>query len=287
MLIDMHVHPLLYREIYTPGDAPDGFSFWEREFGMGHMGPMDWDEIEVELDVCKVDKSVLMPLDATCAAGGRFGTNEQIASLVAAHSDRLWGFASVDPGLGDAPESLERAFNDLGAKGLFLHPAKQGFDPGDPRAQQLYRICEDYNKPVMFDAGLSWEPSAPLAACHPLAFERVVMSFPRVRFCLAHFAWPWVREMVAMMLKYPNCFTETSITYLDSPEEMMMRLFTQDMGPLWYERSLSHQVMFASNTPRFRAFKLKRALDAVPMREDARERLYGGTAHRFLEGGDL
>ena len=139
----------------------------------------------------------------------------------------------------------------------------------------------------MFDAGLSWEPSAPLSACHPLAFERVIMTHPHVRFCLAHFAWPWVREMVAMMLKYPNCYTETSITYLDSPEEMMMRLFTQDMGPLWYERSLSHQVMFASNTPRFRAFKLKRALDAVPMREDARERLYGGTALRFLEGGDL
>ena len=67
----------------------------------------------------------------------------------------------------------------------------------------------------------------------------------------------------------------------------MSRLFTEDMGPLWYERSLSHQVMFASNTPRFRAFKLKRALDAVPMREDARERLYSGTAIRFLEGGDL
>ncbi len=108
MLIDMHVHPLLYREIYTPGDAPDGFSFWEREFGMGHMGPMDWDEIEVELDVCRVDKSVLMPLDVTCAAGGRFGTNEQIAALVAAHPDRLWGFASVDPGLGCAREALWR-----------------------------------------------------------------------------------------------------------------------------------------------------------------------------------
>ena len=129
MLIDMHAHPMLYKEIYTPGDAPDGFDFWEREFGMGHMGPMDWDEIEVELDVCHVDKSVLMPLDVTSAAGGRFGTNDQIASLVAAHPDRLWGFASVDPGVPHAPEELERAFRDLGAKGLFLHPAKQGFCP--------------------------------------------------------------------------------------------------------------------------------------------------------------
>ena len=89
-----------------------------------------------------------------------------------------------------------------------------------------------------------------------------------------------------MLLKYPNCYADTSITYIDSPEEMMQRLFTVDMGPLWYERALSHQVMFASNTPRFRAFKLKRALDTVPMRDDARERLYWGNALCFLEGDE-
>ena len=67
---------------------------------------------------------------------------------------------------------------------------------------------------------------------------------------------------------------------------MMQRLFTVDMGPLWYERALSHQVMFASNTPRFRAFKLKRALDTVPMRDEARANLYSGTALRFLKGDE-
>ena len=45
MVIDMLVHPMLYGEICTPGDEPDGFGFWSREFGMGHMGPMDWDEL--------------------------------------------------------------------------------------------------------------------------------------------------------------------------------------------------------------------------------------------------
>jgi hypothetical protein len=42
--------------------------------------------------------------------------------------------------------------------------------------------------------------------------------------------------------------------------------------------------MFASNTPRFRAFKLKRALDKVPMRKDARDGLYYKNALRFLYG---
>ena len=87
-----------------------------------------------------------------------------------------------------------------------------------------------------------------------------------------------------MLLKYPNCYADTSITYLDSPEEMMSRLFTVDMGEHWFERSFSHQVMFASNTPRFRAIKLKRALDAVPMPDDVRELLYSGNALRFLDG---
>ena len=91
MVIDMLVHPMLYGEICTPGDEPDGFGFWSREFGMGHMGPMDWDELQVEMDVCDVQKSVLMPLDVTTACGGHFGTNDQIAMLVAAHPDRLWG----------------------------------------------------------------------------------------------------------------------------------------------------------------------------------------------------
>ena len=97
MVIDMLVQPMLYSEICTPGDEPDGFGFWSREFGMGHMSPMDWDELQVEMDVCDVQKSVLMPLDVTTACGGHFGTNDQIAMLVAAHPDRLWGFASVVP----------------------------------------------------------------------------------------------------------------------------------------------------------------------------------------------
>lgn len=286
MVIDMLVHPLLYKEIYTPGDGPGGFGFWEREYGMGHMGPMDWDEIEVELDVCDVRLSALMPIDATTAAGGCFATNEQIAQIVAAHPGRFAGFASVDPALPDAPERLEHAFRDLDLRGLSLHPAKQGFAPDDERAEPLYELCEQYDRPVVFHAGMSWEPRAPLAQSHPLAFERTIMEHPRVRFSLTHFGWPWVRETVAMLLKYPNCYADTSITYLDSPEEMMRRLFTVDMGERWFERSLSHQVMFASNTPRFRAFKLKRALDAVPMADDARELLYHGNALRFLNGED-
>ncbi len=118
MVIDMLVHPMLYGEICTPGDEPDGFGFWSREFGMGHMGPMDWDELQVEMDVCDVRKSVLMPLDVTTACGGHFGTNDQIAMLVAAHPDRLWGICERRSAGERCRRRIERAFTELGARGF-------------------------------------------------------------------------------------------------------------------------------------------------------------------------
>ena len=87
-----------------------------------------------------------------------------------------------------------------------------------------------------------------------------------------------------LMLKYPNCYTECSVLYLDSPEESINRLFTQDMGSRWFQRSLLYQVMFGSNTPRFRAFKLIRAIDALELPDYAREALLTANALEYLGG---
>jgi len=280
MVIDMNVHPLLYKSIFDE----DTFAFWEREFGMGLMGSMDYEEILAEMDVGGIDKNVLTPLDLTTTAGGWLATNEQIAGIVADQPDRFIGFASVDPNREDAPNVLERAFTELGARGVALHPAKQRFWATDACMEPIFDICALYDRPMVLDAGLSWEPNSPTKYGHPLAIEEAIMNHPKVRVCLSHFAWPWVREMVMLMLKYPNCYTDCSVLYLDSPEESIERLFMVDMGPLWFQRSLLHQVMFASNTPRFRAFKIRRAIERLGMPDNAREALLGGNALEFLRG---
>ena len=281
MVIDTHLHPIFYKPVC--GDE-ETLRFRMDHFGVWKQGPMDWDEIFAEMDVCGIAKSFLLPLDVTTAEGGWIINNEEIAKLVSLQPDRFIGFASVDPHRKNAAEELRRAFEELGLAGLSLHPAKQKFHPGETEAEALYRICEEMNKPVIFHAGMSWEPDTPSRYGHPLEFEEVLIRHPEMRVCLTHFAWPWVREMVMLLIKYPNVFTDTSLLYLDSPEESMKRLFTVDMGPGWFEKSFAGQVMFGSNTPRFRAFKLKRALDKVPMRDTAREKLYYKNALRFLYG---
>ena len=280
MVIDMNVHPLLYQAIYDD----ETFADWERVFGMGLMGPMDYDEIFAEMRVGGIDKNVLLPLDLTTTEGLCLATNEQCAQIVADHPGRFINFASVDPNRSDAADVLEHAFRDLGARGISLHPAKQRFWATDPCMEPVFDLCEQYDRPIVFDAGLSWEPNAPTKYGHPLALEEAIMRHPKVRVCLSHFAWPWVREMVMLMLKYPNCYTECSVLYLDSPEESIERLFTVDMGPRWFQRSLCHQVMFASNTPRFRAFKIRRAIEHLGLPDYAHDALLGGNAVEFLGG---
>lgn len=281
MLIDMHIHPIFYAPICKDSCEQN---FRGDAFGVWKQGPMEFDEIFAEWDVCGLTQAALLPLDLTTSAKGWIVNNQQIAQLCALQPDKFFGFASVDPHREDAAAVVEEAFTKLKLRGLKLNPSKQKFYPGDPIMEPIYALCERFNKPIIFHAGLSWEPDAPAKFSHPLNFEEVLIKHPKLRICLAHFAWPWVREMVMLLVKYPNVYTDTSLLYVDSPEEQMKELFTKDMGPMWFERSFPNQVMFASNGPRFRAFKLKRALDQVPMRDYARENLYYRNALRFLNG---
>lgn len=279
MIIDMHIHPIFYESICSDDKE---LEFRKNTFGVFKQSPYGFDEIFREMDYAGVDKAAILPLDLSTTAGGYIVTNEQINQLVKQYPERFIGFASVDPRRKDALEILDYAFSDLGLKGLKLNPATQYFSPDEDIMQPIYEKCLQYNRPIIFHAGLSWEPHALTEYAHPLKFERIAIKYPNLRFCLAHFAWPFIKEMVMLMIKYPNVYTDTSVLYLDSPEESMKRLFTIDMGSLWMDRALYRQVMFGSNGPRFRQFKLLRGLEKIQMRDYAREGIYYKNALRFL-----
>lgn len=68
-------------------------------------------------------------------------------------------------------------FGALKLDGLKLNPAKQRFNPDDPKYYPLYEKCIAYNKPIIFHAGLSWEPGAVTEYAHPFRFERIATLF--------------------------------------------------------------------------------------------------------------
>lgn len=279
MVIDMHVHPVLYKAAFSQEKDLD---YRKKYFGVDLMSPVSLDLVKQLMDYSGIDKNVLLPLDITTTKQGYLVTNEEIRRTVDRMPDRLIGFASVDPHRPDAKEVLEYAFRDLGLMGLKLNPAKQKFSPMEEGMDEIYEICLKYNRPVMFHSGMSWEPDTLMEAGRPALFEPVALKFPELRICLAHFGWPWIQETAALVLKYPNVYTDTSMLYMDSPEIFFRETFTQQLGHLWIENNFADRVMFGSNNPRFRAGRMKEGLEKLPWREQTKEKVLGKNAMRFL-----
>ena len=119
----------------------------------------------------------------------------------------------------------------------------------------------------------------------------------RLRICLGHFGWPWIRETAMLLLKYPNVYADTAALYFDNAREFYTQCFTRDIPfytqcftrdiPLtWIDRSLRHQVMFGSDNPRFEQIRMAEALGTLGLRDSTLELIRGENALVFLGEGD-
>jgi predicted TIM-barrel fold metal-dependent hydrolase len=279
MIIDVHTHPIFYKDI---SEDKERLHFRKEQFGVFKQSPSSIESVLIEMDYMKVDKSVLLPEDLMTLYGDCVVSNEEIKKLVDLAPNRFIGFASVDPNRMDALEVLDYAFKDLGLSGLKLHPSKQKFYPYDEMLKPIYEKCIEYNKPIMFHSGMSWEPNAPAKYSNPLHFEEVAINYPELRMCLAHFGWPWINETIMLLLKYPNVYTDTSLLHMDNANDFYEQIFTRNMGPLWIDRNLNHKVMFGTNSPRFKAKRLLPALRNLPLHSKNLQKILGTNAETFL-----
>lgn len=278
MVIDVHVHPEGFEPVYDEKLTP------KRKEAMGRYitrnAPMRL--VLAQMDDGKIDKSVLLPLDLTTQCGLRVLENEEIKKLVDLYPNRFIGFASVDPYRKDAEAVLDHAFGELGLSGLKLNPSRQKFYPDDPMMKRIYDKCVQYNKPILFHCGTSWEPDAPAKYSKPLCFEDVALEYPKLRMCLAHFGWPWVPDTCMMVLKYPNVYADTSMLYMDRPGDFFHQIFKVDLSPLWLENCINRKVLFGSNSPRFGSGDMRVGIEKLGLREKTTEAILGGNALEFL-----
>lgn len=279
LIIDVHTHPIFFKAIC---DEKETLEYRKREFGIFKQSPAAIENVLQEMDYNGVARSVLLPLDLTTISSGWVVSNEEVRQLVNLAPERFVGFASVDPHRPDAAEVLEYAFGVLKLSGLKLHPSKQKFFPNEEKLKPLYDLCIKYDKPIMFHAGMSWEPDAPAKYSHPLNMEEVAIAYPELRMCLAHFGWPWTHETIMLLLKYPNVYTDTSLLHMDNALDFFRQVFQVNMGKYWIERNLCDKVMFGTNTPRFKAKRLLPALKAMEFRPKTLQRILSGNAEVFL-----
>lgn len=283
MFIDMHVHADFF-EPACPDTDTAAFRRGSLQMLKTSVKPME--SIFLLMKAAGLDKCCLLGRDYRISDDGQIALpNESVKAICEAWPDKFVGFASIDPNAPDCLETLEKAFGDYKLAGLKLHPSRQRFYPAEEKMYPIYELCVKFDRPIIFHSGMSFEQNCLTEYSRPELFERVAASYPKLRICLAHFGWPWVRETAMLMVKYRNVYADTALLYFDSAREFLLQTLTKDIPWTWIDRSLRHQVMFGSNYPRFEQRRLAIALDTLGFRDSTLELIKGKNALEFLGTG--
>ena len=165
-----------------------------------HMPP----ELAIEqLDEAGVQTAVIMTI--TDAPEVNPTALEMIAEACARWPGRFEAYARIHPWYGDESAALlERAFSELGFKGLKLHPVTTIAHPAGADTLRLIRIAAAHNAPTLFHCG-----DEPLAT--PLAIEQAAEACPEATIILGHMGGYFhVDEAIEAAERRPNLVLETS-----------------------------------------------------------------------------
>jgi predicted TIM-barrel fold metal-dependent hydrolase len=278
-MIDFHTHPLLVQEMLER--EPDLHRIARDVFYIRNR-PQPLETFLLELDVSGLDRAVLLPIDASTSKGCQIYSNEMIAELCRM-SDRFIGFASVDPHKESAAGDVEHAAKDLGLRGLKLSPPTQEFFPNDVElAYPIYEKAQVLGLPVVFHAGMSWEPQVKASYGQPMHLEDVAYDFPDLNIVIAHFAWPWVLDAVMLAMKYPNVYIDTSCLYFDNPKDFIAFVMTKQIPLSAVEKSLRHKIVFGSNYPRVEIKNMAKAVRSLGLSNGCLKLIFEQNAKTLL-----
>ena len=155
-----------------------------------------------------VDKAVITAIAADTA----YGTDsEYVAECCRRYPGHLLGFASVDP-IRDpnAVDMLKRYVEELGLRGLKLHPRHQRLSVEDPRVVPVVEMAVNLGIPVAI-CGSLWK-GTPLKDQVPLNIDTLCKRVPEAKVIICHSGGFHFMDAFVVAVANDNVFLETSIT---------------------------------------------------------------------------
>jgi predicted TIM-barrel fold metal-dependent hydrolase len=206
VVIDAHTHLMEYVGHIRPakgGPNLEAGAYWKKH----HRIP-DW-VVEPYLEAMEwVDRCIVL---AWPYPDDNIARNECVAQFVREHGDKFVPFYNVNPSLPTAMSDLERAVEDWGAKGIKMSSVAMEFKPDDEGYFPVYERIEELGLPIVWNQGSIFvAPEGPLEWSMPWMLDKVARTFPSIKIIISHFGFPWVREVVALLRKRPNVYTDIS-----------------------------------------------------------------------------
>jgi len=156
-----------------------------------------------DMDERGVDKVVVMGLPDLIS-------NEQLSELMSEYPERIIGFAGVaDPKSEDSIAMLKKAVEELGLRGLKLHPDLHSFSPADPEIVPLIRCAADLDVPVLIHCYPGGMLRGYFNLNTPGHIDTLKRRVPEATIIVGHMAWPRYLDLITLG-QIPGVYVETS-----------------------------------------------------------------------------
>ena len=149
---------------------------------------------------------------AGIVCGVPFGiSNDEVAALLKDYPDRFIGLARISAydGMRGVRE-LELRVREQGFKALGVSALVDGIPASDRRFYPLYTKAAELDIPVRIYSSMNYATDRPYDLGHPRHLDQVAIDFPELTIIGGLGGWPWVNEMVALVLRHPKLHMDTS-----------------------------------------------------------------------------
>ena len=225
--------------------------------------------------------AVIFDVDQETTTGVKI-SNAETAGWVKKYPDTFIGFGSVDPWKGNAAVNEVKRCADMGLRGMKFQQATQAFCPTNARFFPIYEACSRLNLPVIFhggttaiSAGTPGGRGLVLEYCKPIPYiDEIAARNPELRIIVAHPAWPWHDDQLAVMRHKGNVYMDLSgwaPKYF--PESIIQNANTL----------VQDKVFFGSDFPVLSPERWLAEFAALPIKESVRPKILLHNAAKFLD----
>jgi hypothetical protein len=262
-------------------DTLSGDELREELIRRAETGPIGMDNFVRILKENGITWSALHNMDESNVSGSAV-PNEYVADIIKKYPNQFIAFTGYNPHKPtESLANVRQALDDLGFKAAVFRPFVHGLYANDQRYYPLYSLCETRGVPIWIHTSVNWMSNVSMYYGHPRYLEQVLIDFPRLKIIAGHGGWPWIPDMVLMLWKYDNLYTDTSAhrpKYLSTPDtgwDMFMR---------YANSTIQDKILFGSDwlSMGMHIKDVLKEVDEWPLKDGVKEKfLYKNSARVF------
>lgn len=197
-----------------------------------------------KMNQCGINHAIIFPFNELYQEHCFKRANALIAEIMKKHSERFTGFCRLDPHDSLAITELKRCVNELGLRGIKLHPRAQSLELDEAYMVSIYELAENYDIPILIHT------SGVVKGVDPVKFVNIVHNFSNVNFIVGHS----YKAHYGIYSSDPNASSHAFKEILGLARQQKNVYFETSFLPIAYldeliEKISANQVVFGSDSP--------------------------------------